>query len=282
MELEGTLLAAFASKHPTQAAQSLESMSHSDAAEVLASMPTEAVAVVLPKLSPPTAAAVLELVSPDAAARGLADTRPDAAAAILRATARGQRAALLERLEPDARRALEPLLGYSERTAGALMDPGVFSCHESISVSDALQRLQRSPRSALYYVYTVDDERRLVGVVNLRQLIEAPPSRRVGLIATRPVESISARATSESIIRHPAWKRFHALPVVDAQSRLLGVVRYELVRELEGRFLDEDLGDHSAETGAALGEVYGLGLRGLFEWAASALVGSPSSERGSR
>lgn len=282
MELERTLLTAFASNHPTQAARSFESMSHADAAAVLASMPTEAAAVLLLKVSPPTAAAVLAMVSPDDAARSLADTRRDAAAAILRATARGQRAALLERLEPDARSALEPLLSYSEGTAGALMDPGVFSCDESISVSDALKRLRRSPRSALYYVYVVDDEQHLVGVVNLRELIEAPPDRQVGLIAARSVESLPARASSESIVRHPAWRRFHALPVVDAQARLVGVIRYELARELEGRFLDEDLGDQSAETAAALGEVYGLGLRGLFEWAASALVGSPGSERGSR
>ncbi len=282
MELERTFLTAFASDHPMQAGRALESMSHSDAAAVLASTPEDAVAAVLPKLSPLTGAGVLELIPADHAAKMLSKTRRDTAAAILRAAASGPRAALLDNLGPEVRRAIEPLLRYSEGTAGALMDPEVLSCDEGVSVSDALERLRRSAKSALYYVYLVDGEQRLVGVVNLRQLIESPPDRRLALIATRPVESLPARASSESIVRHPAWKRFHALPVVGAQNRLLGVMRYELVRQLEGRFLEEDLGDHGTETAAALGEVYGLGLRGLFEWAASALLGSSSSDRGPR
>ena len=282
MELERSLLAAFASKHPTQTARAIESLAPAAAAEVVAGTPEDAAAAVLPKLSPLTAARVLALVSLDHAASTLSRTRRDVTAAILRATPVELRGALLDALESEVRRAVEPLLRFSEGTAGALMDPGVLSCNESISVADALQRLRETPSSALYYLYVVNDEQRLVGVVNLRELIEAPSNRRVGLIATRPVESLPVRATSESIVRHPAWKRFHALPVVDARERLVGVVRYELARELEGRFLEQDLGDQSAETAAALGEVYGLGLRGVFEWAASALLGPSDTERGPR
>ena len=282
MDLERTLLTAFASNHPTQAGRTLESMSHSDAADVLAITPEDPPATEHPTLNPPPAASVLALVSTEQAARALSKTRRQTAAAILRATASGPRVELLGKLGPEVRRALEPLLRYEAGTAGALMDPEVLSCDENISVSSAMKRIRRSSAHALYYMYIVDDEQRLVGVVNLAELMATPPNRRVGLIAKRPVESLPSRARSESIIRHPAWKRFHALPVVDPQKHLLGVVRCQLVRELEGRFLEGDPGDQSAETAAALGEVYGLGLRGLFEWAASALLGSSGSERRQR
>ena len=81
---------------------------------------------------------------------------------------------------------------------------------------------------------------------------------------------------------HPAWKRFHALPVIDTDGRFLGVVRYKSVRELEARFLETGFEDQGARTAEAVGELYGLGLRGMFESLVSALLGSDESQRGRR
>jgi hypothetical protein len=68
--------------------------------------------------------------------------------------------------------------------------------------------------------------------------------------------------------------------VVDSNGRFIGALRYESVRELEERWLETRAEDHSAETASALGELYGLGLRGLFEWAASAVLGWSDQSRG--
>ena len=81
---------------------------------------------------------------------------------------------------------------------------------------------------------------------------------------TEPWSRYRFRATSESIVAHPAWKRIHALPVVERDGRFVGVIRYESVRQLEGRLLEQDVEDHAARTATALGEVYALGLLGLF------------------
>ena len=278
MGLEATLLARFVLAHPLEAARLLESKPFSDVAPVLSDLPSEASVALLACLNPLSAAGSLELVDVERAAKTLSATRLDAAAAILRAMPLGPRSAVLEALRPELRRSLAPLLRYAEGTAGALMDPEVLSVDENASAGEALERLRRSPQHALYYVYVVDHAHRLVGVVNLRELMEARPEQPLGLQSTRSVESLSARASSASILAHPAWQRFHALPVVEPDGRFLGVIRYESVRELEGRFLDKGMEDHGAETARALGELYTLGFRGLFEWGAMALLGSVESK----
>lgn len=278
MDLEAVLLARFALAHPTQAARLLESIPVPDVAAVLGELPTEASVELLSCLNPLSAAGSLELVNVEHAARDLSATRLDAAGAILRAMRPGPRSAVLEVLEPEVRRRLLRLLRYSEGTAGALMDPEVLSVTESALTGEALERLRRSPQRALYYIYVVDDAQKLVGVVNIRELIEAPPEQPLGLRAIRPVESLPARARSESILAHPAWRRFHALPVVDPDGRFVGVIRYESIRQLEARLLGQGIDDYGAETASALGELYALGLRGLFEWGATALLGSAESK----
>jgi magnesium transporter len=128
---------------------------------------------------------------------------------------------------------LQRLLRYAEGTAGALMDPSVLSVSENVTAEEALERLRRSPQHALYYVYVVSGDQRLVGVMNIRELMAARPDQRLGMVAILTVESLPARSSWQSIVAHPAWKRFHALPVVEADGRLLGALRYEAVRTRE-------------------------------------------------
>ncbi len=282
MDLETSLLARFVLAHPTQAARLLESTSTSDIASVLGELPPEASVRLLSVLNPLLAAGALQLVDVERAAWDLSGTPRDAAGSVLRAMRSELRAAVLEAMEPEARRSVMRVLRYSEGTAGALMDPEVLSVVDSLSAGEALDRLRRSPQHALYYVYVVDAEQKLVGVINIRELMEARPEQPVGLQAARRVESLPARASSESILAHPGWQRFHALPVVEPSRHFLGVIRYESVRQLEGRFLDREMEDYAAETAGALGELYALGLRGLFEWGASALLGSTGSKGGQR
>ena len=159
------------------------------------------------------------------------------------------------------------------------MDSAVLCVAATISAGQALERLRKSPQHALYYVYIVDEGQRLVGVATIRELMEARPEQPASLVAVSPVDSIPARASSESVLAHPGWTRFHALPVVGAGGRFLGVIRYESVRELEARFRETGRHDTGAETAAALGELYSLGVRGLLEWGASALLGTSEPDR---
>jgi len=280
VELESRLLQAFADAHPAELARVLESLSAANAAEVMEELSFDRLAQLLPWLAPPLAASSLELVELKKAATALSATRHDVSASIIRAMGAEPRSRVIESLSPAARKANKDLLRYTQDTAGALMDPQGLAIAETVSAGDALTRLRRAAKHALHYVYVVSEDQRLVGVVNLPELVAARPDQLLGLIAVRPVQSVSARATWQAILDHPAWKQFHALPVVESGGRFVGVLRYASIRKLEERMLDTGHKDHAAQTAAALGELYGIGLRGLVESAAAVVMGSGEADRG--
>jgi magnesium transporter len=282
VELESRLLNAFTDAHPAEVARVLESLPVADAAEVMGELPFDRLAQLLAWLAPPLAASSLDLVELNKVAAALSATRHDVAAAIIRAMGPEPRSRVIESLSPAARKATKNLLRYSQDTAGSLMDSQVLALAETVSAGDAVNRLIGAAKHALHYVYVVSEDQNLVGVVNLPELMAARPDQLLGLIAVRPVESVSARASWQVIVAHPAWTRFHALPVVEAGGRFVGVLRYASIRKLQDRLLDTGLQDHGAQTASALGELYGLGLRGLVESAAAIVMGSNEPDRGGK
>lgn len=261
--LELELVASFAAAHPDDAARVMEAMGPDSAAEVLRALPTAHTAELLRYLPTLAAAQSLERLDVGEAATRLAASREDVAAAVLRATERQRRAAVLEALDPARRKRLEALLRYREGTAGSLLDPRVLTLPEGLSVGEALDRVRSDPEHSLYYVYLVGDENELTGVVTLRQLMLAPHDEPVATIATGSLHALRADTGWDSILAHPGWHRVPTLPVVDDRGRFLGIVRYESVRELQDAVSSRALGDPTARTAAALGDLYGVGMRGL-------------------
>jgi magnesium transporter len=207
-------------------------------------------------------------------------TRDDVAASVLRSTKPVVRVRWLEALEPKKQKAMRTLLRYAGGTAGALMDPQILTIAEGTSVGNALQRLRHAHEGVFHYLYVVAQDNELVSVLTLAKALTASQNESIDSLATRKIESLSALATWDSIVAHPAWKRLHSLPVVDARGRFLGVVRYELLRKLEQELAQLDPEESSAQTGAALAELYGVGLRGLFAWLGSLGPVSSSSTKG--
>ena len=248
-------------------------MSHREAALVLGDLAPTVAAGLLHYLPSLSAALSLEQLAAEEAAAILTAVRPDIAAAILRTTPSERRAAVVECF-PERRQALiANLLIYAEDTAGALMDPSVPTAFEQEPLHQVLARLQRNPEHALYYIYVVADDQRLVGVVNMRELMGARPDASLASVCTRHVASIAASATWQTVVEHPAWSSVHALPVVDRAGQFVGVLRYETARALERRRASAAQTDSGLQTASALGELFGLGLRGIFQWPASEIAG---------
>lgn len=266
MNLERQLLAQFATEHPAEVASVLAGMSHEEAALVLGDLAPEAAAGLLYCLPPLSAALALEQLSAEAAGAILTAVRPDMAATILRATPNERRDEVRACLPVRRQAVIANLLGYAEDTAGALMNPQVLTAFEQEPVCQVLARLQRNPERALYYLYVLADDQRLVGVVSMPELMGARPDAALAAICTRPVAAMAASATWQTVVRHPAWGRVHALPVVDETGRFVGVIRYQAVRDLQRRRAGDVLADSGWQTVEALGEVFGLGLRGMFQW----------------
>jgi len=236
--------------------------------------------------------AVLRQMESSVAAGALAE-RPGAdVAAVLAAMPAKIGARLLERIEVVKRRdilagmpadvagALRRSMNHAEDTAGALMDSSVAAFPRDITVREARKRVQRQPRNLLYYLYVVDRDDRLVGVVTLRELMLAPPSAPLASVIRSEVERLSVRATREAILAHPGWRDFHALPVVDREGVLAGVLRYDTLRRLEsGSAVERSPG--LLPVGLALGELYWSAATALLNGVFDALrpdAGPPPGE----
>jgi magnesium transporter len=267
MQLERVLLEALVEEHSSDAASWLEAMPATDAAAVLELLSVEACSTVLQEMSPLSGARALAEVSVAHAGRALRGMRTDSALRLLRAVSQERRTALLTTFEFDRRERFGRQLNYPEGTAGALMDPRVLSLRESCSAADALERVRLAPDEVTYYLYVVDDEQRLIGVLNLRELLHARPGQQLGSICERAVHTLSARSPWDAVLAHHGWRWVHALPVVDERGVFLGAIRYKVLRQIEHDLgADAGLGVTASGAGNALGELYGLSVRGLLEW----------------
>jgi magnesium transporter len=282
MELERELLEALVAEYSSDAASWLEGMAPADVAAILELLSVEACAIVLQEMSPLTGARALSGVSVAHAGQALREARTDTALRLLRAASAETRAALLASFEPERRARFARQLTYPEGTAGALMDPRVLSLRESCSAGDALDRVRRAPDEVIYYLYVVDDEQHLVGVLNLRELLQARPGQQLGSVCQRGVHTLSARSPWDAVLAHGGWRSVHALPVVDERGVFLGAIRYEVLKQIEHDLVAGEVGVSASGAGSALGELYGLSVRGLLEWGVGLVQGVAVTDVGRR
>ena len=136
---------------------------------------------------------------------------------------------LLPLIAKAERHDIRQLLSYEEDTAGSEMTTEYAWLPEEITVSEAITRLrQQAPDSeTIYYIYVVDKERRLVGVVSLRDLILARPDALIQDIMHRDPVAVKVTDDREHVAQELAKYNFIAIPVVDERYRLVGIVTYD-------------------------------------------------------
>jgi magnesium transporter len=218
--------AGLAELHPADLATIIDQLAPKDRAGVLASLDDEAVADAIEEMEPDTQVEVLEDLEPARAADILEEMSPDDAAdlvADLSETARDEILALMER---DEAAEVQELLGYPEDTAGGIMTTEFVSVPEHLSASETIDRLRELEPDAetIYYVYVTDDDGRLVGVLSLRDLIVAPPSTTISEVMIREPVAVGALADQDEVAEVVAHYNLLAVPVVDDDRRLVGIV----------------------------------------------------------
>lgn len=270
MTIVESLLEAYAIGHPADAAQVFEAARDGDeTSDLWDRLSTEARAAVVPHLGHPAAARLLSRISVEEAARALAPLAGDAAAPVIRAMAPEHRTAVLAEMGAGAV-PLRRLLAYADRTAGALMDPLVPAYARDLTAAEALERVRRSGAQATSYLYVVDPDGQLLGVLSLRELLHADPGKPLHAIMTpRPV-ALVATASWETVLAHPGWERAHALPVVD-RGRYVGALRYRTLRALERAPRAVDAREELANTTRELAQLYALGWASLLAWGSSVI-----------
>lgn len=154
-----------------------------------------------------------------------------------------QQAKLITDLPARNRASLEQLTSYAEDTVGAVMTSEISILPRGISVARALEILRHSAAGSetIYQTYIVDPRHHLVGVVSLRDLILARPSTNLDALMTQELISINAEEHQEEAVRLISKYDLLALPVVDEENRLVGIVTYDDAMDVAEEEATEDM-----------------------------------------
>ncbi len=150
---------------------------------------------------------------------------------------------LLSELSPAERRVTAQMLGYEAETAGRLMTTEFIDLKEFHSAQQALEIVRRRARQTetIYSLYVTDASRHLSGIVSLRDLVTADPEDRLGDVMTREVVSVATDADQEEVARVIQRYDFLAVPVVDREQRLVGIVTVDDVIDVIQQEATRDL-----------------------------------------
>jgi magnesium transporter len=233
MELEHRLTLGYLQAHPVEAARHLESLDPHESASLLEALPGAEIAGVLEHCLPVSAGKIIEELPKDLGAEVLSSMNATSAIGVLRQFEEPLRQAVLDRLENPMGATLRRALRYSPNTAGSLADPQVFTLPPDIAVEEAIDRIRTYGQKAMYYVYVIDRDSKLEGVLTLRELLIDTSDHLVGTLMESQITTLSAEANLEEILKHPEWSRFHTLPVVDRWGTFFGALRYRMLRRIE-------------------------------------------------
>ena len=212
--------------HPSDLAAIIEELNASDQASLVGSLDEETAADAFEQLDADTQLSILEDLSPDRAADIIENMAPDDAADILGEVEPEKQEQILQLMEPEEAKDVRELLTHDVETAGGLMTTEYLSVPPGLTVASTFDHIRKAAEDAelIYYVYILEPDERLVGVVALKDLITATPDAPVSSIAIDDVVHVPLEASKEEVATTIARYDFLAVPVVDEDGRMQGIV----------------------------------------------------------
>jgi magnesium transporter len=182
---------------------------------------------------------------------------PDDAADLVQAVDGERRESVLALLDERTGREVGALLSYAEDAAGGLMSPRYARVRPEMAVAEAVAYLRRQTREqseTVYYVFVLDESQRLLGVVSFRELFTSPPDRLVRDVMQTDVVTVVEDQDQEVVARVFREHGLLAVPVVDAERRLKGIVTVDDIVDVVQEEATEDIQKHGGME--ALGTPY--------------------------
>ena len=263
MERAPALIDRFIRGHPPEAARVLENLPLDEQAAFCGRIPPDLAAALFDTMEPGAAAGCLQRMPAHRAAEALSRVPLERAALLLRRFRPEERQAVLALLPPDPGSHLALLLGCRPDSAGALMDPRVLTLPPEVTAAEARGRMDARPDQASDCFYVVERDQTLAGVLGLIELLSAPPETPVSALMRRERECLRMDDSLASVRVHPGWLELHVLPVLDGRGRFAGALRHRTLRRLG----EADRPPRPDAVGAALGELYRIGLSALVKGA---------------
>ena len=150
---------------------------------------------------------------------------------------------ILQQTEPQTRKLINEILRYPEDSAGSIMTTEFMELHEEMSVADAIELIRRTGKDCetVNNSYVTDDTRHLIGTVSLKTLILADDDKRIGEIMEPNVISAATMEDQESVVQLMSKYDFNAVPIVDGENRLVGIVTVDDAMDVFQEETTEDM-----------------------------------------
>jgi CBS domain-containing protein len=221
--------------HPAQIADLVEEASHDEGEEIIEAVGQDSAleADVFEELEPGHQLEFLRTRSDTEVAALLANMAPDDAADLLVGLDHDRRQPVLDLLPPARQRKIRALLSYNPETAGGLMNPDYVCLFEGATAGGALDhvRTELSLPETLSVVYSKDREGRVSGSVSIVRLLRSAPQTRLAELVTPDPVTVMADADFHEVIRKMTDYNLTAVPVVDGDRRMIGVITVDDVLE---------------------------------------------------
>ncbi len=250
--------AIFASAHPAAVAEALSGLETERMWAALRTAPLSVRAEVFSHLDHGTQVALAESITRGELAAVLAEMPPDDRVDMLKRMPEEKREAILPALAQAEREDIRRLSSYPEGTAGAVMTSDYAVLTPDLTAQEAIGRLrlEAPDKETIYYSYVVDADRRLRGLVSLRDLILARPEARVEDIMHKDVISVRAEDDQEEAAGKIQKYGLIALPVVSSDGALVGIVTYDDALDVMAQEQTEDMEKIMAIGGAHEAKAY--------------------------
>jgi CBS domain-containing protein len=220
--------------HPADLADIMEDLDVHERAAVVQSLDEETIADVMEEMDPKIQVSIIRGLEPEKAADILEEMSPDEAADLLQDLPSDTVQGIFREMDADSRRTIRDLLEHEEDEAGGLMTSEFISMPPDKTIVDALAliRQQADQIDVIYYIYITDSESRILGVTNLRELLSNEIFTPLERIMTSRV--IAAKIDDEAAELVDLFMKygFRAIPVVDEDDRIKGVIRLKALLEL--------------------------------------------------
>lgn len=214
---------------PLSAAHSLEAMTEPEAVAVLKAIPPALAADALPHLQPSLAASLAQHLPANNFRAIIERLNPQQAATIFLHLPEEARPDFLKNLSEKSQREIRERLTYPEESAGRMMNKDFLAFHNDLKAKEAIQKIRTlvNQGTSIAYVYVIDSENRLIGVLNMRDLMLTSGENSLEAVMRKDVYSVNCFTDRETVAHDLSQRGFFAAPVVDAEGKLLGVVRAE-------------------------------------------------------
>jgi magnesium transporter len=191
---------------------------------------------------------IISEMNPTYVAEMLSQMYADDAADVLNDLDKNQVASYLTMMNDDAAQDIKDLLHYDEYTAGSIMTTEFIAIHSNQTIRSAMQILRKEAPEAetIYYIYVIDETEKLAGVISLRDLIISNEETMISEIMYDRIVSVSVGDDQEAVARTMRDYNFLAIPVVDFQGHLLGIITVDDIIDV----IDEEASDDYSKLAA--------------------------------